>query len=207
MTGILSTLAVAATIFTAGVSAAATTIFPYAASSTTLPSPIVVSGICDGGMIRFNGNRVHSPATVCVLILHADAIIGSAQTEGVHCLGSCTIRNVWFEDVCEDAITILQASGTSYIIGGGARDTEDKVIHHNGGGTVSVTDFFVANFSKFYRSCDQATIRNTCTSGVKNICQRYMGNTSGNEPKLMGTGNDRYHCIYDSTVKRASTCI
>ena len=34
--------------------------------------------------------------------------------------GSCTLNNVWFEDVCEDAITIKQESGTSYINGGGA---------------------------------------------------------------------------------------
>jgi hypothetical protein len=82
-----------------------------------------------------------------------DVIIGSAQTEGVHCLGPCTIRNVWWEDVCEDALTIKQTSGTSYIIGGGARNAADKVIQHNGGGTVSVTDFFVSNFGKLYRSC------------------------------------------------------
>ncbi|KAF8540066.1 hypothetical protein BDD12DRAFT_52474 [Trichophaea hybrida] len=49
-------------------------------------------------------------------------------------------------------ITILQASGTSYIIGG-ASNAKDKVIQHNGGGTVSAIDFFVANFGKLYRSC------------------------------------------------------
>lgn len=38
------------------VSAAATTVFPSAASSTTLSSPISVSGTYDGGMKRFNRN-------------------------------------------------------------------------------------------------------------------------------------------------------
>jgi pectate lyase len=48
-----------------------------------------------------------------------DVVIGSKQSEGVHCLGQCTLINVWFEDVCEDAITLKQKSGTSKILGGG----------------------------------------------------------------------------------------
>jgi pectate lyase len=38
-----------------------------------------------------------------------NVIIGKNQMEGVHCLGPCTLRFVWFEDVCEDAITIVSA--------------------------------------------------------------------------------------------------
>ena len=30
-----------------------------------------------------------------------NAIIGKDQIEGVHCLGACTIENVWWVDVCE----------------------------------------------------------------------------------------------------------
>lgn len=36
-----------------------------------------------------------------------NVIIGKNQMEGVHCLGACTLEFVWFEDVCEDAITIV----------------------------------------------------------------------------------------------------
>ena len=37
-----------------------------------------------------------------------NVIIGADQAEGVYCLGGgCTIENVWFEDVCEDAISIV----------------------------------------------------------------------------------------------------
>lgn len=48
-----------------------------------------------------------------VFVLRAGAtlrnvIIGKNQAEGVYCLGGgCTIENVWFEDVCEDAISIV----------------------------------------------------------------------------------------------------
>lgn len=66
-------------------------------------------------------------------------MIGRDNQEGIHCLGPCTIRNVWFEKVCEDAITLLQGSGISAIIGGGARSAVDKVIQHNGGGELAIS--------------------------------------------------------------------
>lgn len=31
----------------------------------------------------------------------SNVIIGARQIEGVHCLGACTLRNVWFRDICE----------------------------------------------------------------------------------------------------------
>lgn len=52
-----------------------------------------------------------------------------------------------------DALTIKQTSGTSYIIGGGAFKASDKIIQHNGGGTVSIKDFYAEDFGKVYRSC------------------------------------------------------
>jgi len=30
-----------------------------------------------------------------------NVIIGADQAEGVHCRGACTIKNVWWSDVCE----------------------------------------------------------------------------------------------------------
>lgn len=64
-----------------------------------------------------------------------------------------TINNVWWADVCEDAITFKQASGTSYINGGGAFHADDKVIQFNGRGTVQVKNFFVSDYGKVARSC------------------------------------------------------
>ncbi|CAL3966742.1 unnamed protein product, partial [Diplocarpon coronariae] len=31
----------------------------------------------------------------------SNVIIGADALEGVHCLGACTLSNVWFRDVCE----------------------------------------------------------------------------------------------------------
>ena len=59
----------------------------------------------------------------------------------------------WWTKVCEDAATFLQSSGTSYVNGGGARGASDKVLQHNGGGTVAVKNFFASDVGKVYRSC------------------------------------------------------
>lgn len=46
-----------------------------------------------------------------------------------------------------------QQSGTSFINGGGAKGAEDKVIQHNGGGTVKVDSFCVRIFFLCYTTC------------------------------------------------------
>jgi hypothetical protein len=48
------------------------------------------------------------------------------------------LTNVWFRDVCEDAISVL-GTGDATIIGGGAQEASDKVVQHNGAGTVTVS--------------------------------------------------------------------
>ncbi|ORY69891.1 pectate lyase-domain-containing protein [Pseudomassariella vexata] len=85
----------------------------------------------------------------------SNVIIGPNQIEGVHCQGACTLTNVWWSAVCEDAFSIKnQDSGdTTYINGGGAFGASDKVVQHNGAGTVSISDFTVSEFGKLYRSC------------------------------------------------------
>ncbi|KAG9405283.1 hypothetical protein AC1031_004391 [Aphanomyces cochlioides] len=85
-----------------------------------------------------------------------NVIIGANQREGVHCEShDCTIENVWWNDVCEDALTIKggSASSVARVIGGGARNAEDKIIQHNGAGTVSIEGFYAQDFGKLYRSC------------------------------------------------------
>lgn len=92
----------------------------------------------------------------------SNVIIGPNQIEGVHCFGNCKLENVWWSAVCEDAFTIKeQGSGdTTTITGGGAFGAEDKVLQHNGGGTMSVSGFTVDNFGKLYRSCGNCKTQN-----------------------------------------------
>ncbi|KAL9619750.1 MAG: hypothetical protein Q9160_005681 [Pyrenula sp. 1 TL-2023] len=101
----------------------------------------------------------------------SNVIIGPNQIEGIHCQGACTLTNVWWSAVCEDAFTIkTQAAGeTTKISGGGAFGADDKVLQHNGGGTLSVSDFTVNTFGKLYRSCgncDSMTDRHVIFDGI-----------------------------------------
>ncbi|KAL1688308.1 polysaccharide lyase family 3 protein [Schizophyllum commune] len=124
---------------------------------------MTVTGDFDGGNVRFDRGtsctgQAEGGDSDAVFLLEEGAslsnvVIGADQAEGVHCLGSCTLTNVWFEAVCEDAITIKQDSGTSTITGGGAKGADDKVVQHNGGGTVVIDSFCVQDFGKLYRSC------------------------------------------------------
>ncbi|KAK0455305.1 polysaccharide lyase family 3 protein [Desarmillaria tabescens] len=126
------------------------------AASCTFPTPPSTSSLSSPRTIEagesFDGGNVSSTEETEGASL-SNVVIGADQSEGIHCLGSCTLTNVWFEDVCEDAITIKQTSGTSTISGGGAKGADDKVIQHNGGGTVAVDSFCVEDFGKLYRSC------------------------------------------------------
>ncbi|KAK1943332.1 putative pectate lyase D [Phytophthora citrophthora] len=100
-----------------------------------------------------------------------NVIIGKDQMEGVHCEQSgCTIQNVWWDDVCEDALSIKGGSSGSVakVIGGGARHAQDKVVQHNGQGTVSIEGFYVEDFGKLYRSCGTCGLKNLKVN-VKNV--------------------------------------
>ncbi|KAH6695765.1 pectin lyase fold/virulence factor [Plectosphaerella plurivora] len=118
-----------------------------------------------------------------------NVIIGKTVGEGVYCKGGgCNLEFIWFEDVCEDAISI-----------------SDKVIQHNGCGRVNIINFYAEDYGKVYRSCgtcqkcarevyvegvtarkggevvgitkangDKATLVNVCTD-AKTPCQNYNG--------------------------------
>ncbi|KAL4982700.1 pectate lyase H [Aspergillus falconensis] len=112
-----------------------------------------------------------------------NVIIGSDQIEGVHCEGSCTIENVWWEAVCEDALSLKTGDGPFNVVGGGAQGADDKVIQHNGGGTVTVSDFTVYDFGKLYRSCgncDDQYERHIVIEGVTAVSGKYLVGINSN---------------------------
>lgn len=156
-------LALAALVVATPARRAASCTFPDPPSTSSLSEPMSVTGDFDGGNVRFDRGEACTGQSEggdsnAVFLLEdgaslSNVVIGADQAEGVHCLGSCTLTNVWFEAVCEDAITIKQDSGTSTISGGGAKGAEDKVVQHNGGGTVVIDSFCVQDFGKLYRSC------------------------------------------------------
>ncbi|KAF2654953.1 polysaccharide lyase family 3 protein [Lophiostoma macrostomum CBS 122681] len=177
-------------VITAGASlaAAATTntnlqsVFPSPSGTTALAAvrTITAGQSLDGGMKQWD----RSPSTCneqaeggdsdAVFLLAdgatlSNVIIGPNNGEGVHCLGTCTLNNVWWTDVCEDAATFKQKSGTSYVNGGGARNADDKVLQHNGAGTVAVKNFYAENVGKLYRSCGNCGTQYARASTFDNV--------------------------------------
>lgn len=146
------------------------TTLPAAASKITTSSTISVSGTKDYNMQQVCadpsslGAGDQSENQKPVFMLAANAVLknviiggsGCSAADGVHCEnGSCTLENVWFGDVGEDAVT-FKGSSTSQVMtitGGGAFSASDKVIQHNGPGTIKISNFYVNTVGKLYRSC------------------------------------------------------
>jgi hypothetical protein len=100
-----------------------------------------------------------------------NVIIGNLGQDGIHCKGSCTLTNIWWEDVGEDAAT-LKGSSSSQVMtieGGGARSASDKVFQHNGPGTMNIRNFFVDSFGKLYRSCGNCSTQFKRTVVIENL--------------------------------------
>ncbi|TKX19784.1 pectate lyase-like protein [Elsinoe australis] len=135
-------------------------------SIVSLAKPSTISGSFNGGNKEFDrGQPCNSDADTgsdsAVFILEngaslSNVIIGANALEGVHCKGACTLTNVWFRDVCEDAISVL-GNGNALITGGGAANAKDKVVQHNGRGTVTIRNYQVNVAGKLYRGCGDCT--------------------------------------------------
>ncbi|KAG9256927.1 pectate lyase-domain-containing protein [Emericellopsis atlantica] len=141
-----------------------TTTLPQSSGAVATNAAIVVSGSLDGGMKLYDrsprvcAEQDETGENDAMFILEdgatlSNVIIGPNQAEGVHCKGQCTLINVWWQDVCEDALTIKQNSGTSYVIGGGAFKASDKIFQFNGFGTLDIKNFYAQDYGKVARSC------------------------------------------------------
>lgn len=162
-----------------------TTKLPASSGYVALPTATVISGSFDGKMYKYDRKgssgacqgQTETGEADAVFILESGAkisnvIIGKDQAEGIHCRGPCTVTNVWWEDVCEDAITIKQTGSgdVSTISGGGAFGAEDKIVQHNGAGTVKISNFYAENFRKLYRSCGNCSTSYKRSVVIDNVC-------------------------------------
>ncbi|APE21475.1 MULTISPECIES: pectate lyase [Streptomyces] len=163
--GITGAAVVTTTLLAPAGAASALPAWPQANGSKPVPASIEVSGSYDGKLQRFYGTgelgsdgQDEDQPPVFVLkdgAVLKNVIIGSPAADGVHCLGSCTLQNVWWENVGEDAATFKGTSASSVyaVYGGGAKSASDKVFQFNGAGKLVVTKFQVADFGKLVRSC------------------------------------------------------
>ncbi|HYN93271.1 MAG TPA: pectate lyase [Pilimelia sp.] len=157
------------------------TTFPSPAGQVRVTGTTNVSGSFDGGMKRYygigDGGQSESQDAMFELAAGAtlrNVIIGAPAGDGVHCNGNCTLINVWWEDVGEDAATFL--GGSSYSInGGGAKGASDKIFQHNGPGTLTISNFYAETGGKLYRACGNCSashqrhvvMNNVTVRGVK----------------------------------------
>ena len=113
---------------------------------------------CDGGSeSQAPVISLKNGATIKNLVLKS-----GAAADGVHCIsGSCTLSNVVWAGVCEDAATLEAGAGSGgrlTISGGSATGADDKVFQHNAiGGTIAITGFTGGSMGKLVRSCGDCT--------------------------------------------------
>ncbi|GIE95337.1 pectate lyase [Paractinoplanes rishiriensis] len=154
---------------------------PPATGEQQVTETIEVSGNFDGANKRFVGAgdlgdggqdegqdplfRLAAGATL------SNVILGSPAADGVHCAGSCTLRNVFWEDVGEDAATFRGTNATVVVDGGSAAQASDKVFQDNrgAGGSVTIRNFEVTDFGKFYRSCGNCSTQAARSVTLSNI--------------------------------------
>lgn len=85
-----------------------------------------------------------------------NVIISKPGADGVHCVGTCELFNVWWENVGEDALTVKEPCNVR-VTGGGAFHAEDKVFQVNAPTSLSIRDFYADGFQTFVRVNGGAT--------------------------------------------------
>jgi hypothetical protein len=174
-------------IMTSGASEASAATWPTPNGSQGVSSTIPVSGTKDYGMKRLygtgdlgSGGQDEDQGPILELANGAvlkNVIIGAPAADGIHCKGSCTLQNVWWEDVGEDAATFKGTSSSSVytVSGGGAKEASDKVFQFNGAGTLNVSHFAVKNFGTFVRSCGNCRTQYKRTINLNTIEVTWKG--------------------------------
>jgi pectate lyase len=193
--------------------------WPVPTKSTPVTSTIPVSGTYDGGLKRFYGSGalggdgqdegqdpIFKLADGAVL---KNVILGTPAADGVHCTGSCTLQNVWWEDVGEDAATFKgkSASAVYTVTGGGARKAADKVFQFNGAGKLSISKFQVADFGKLVRSCGNCSTQYTRTVALDGVEVTAPGKSIvGINSNFSDTATLRNIVIYGDSAKKIVPC-
>jgi pectate lyase len=138
-----------------------------------------------------------------------NVIMGKHAADGIHCEGTCTIKNVWFPYVCDDAVTALSgSSGTVTIDGGGAKNAHDKLFQDNSHGKFIISNFYGEKLGKMYRACGSGgacddtkanlTITNVTAVGVDQIAGVTKGRDTATFSKVCTFQTPTICEIYDS---------
>ncbi|MEW2609439.1 pectate lyase [Streptomyces sp. NPDC047880] len=200
--------------------AGAASSWPTDKGKTPVSKTIPVSGVRDGGMKMFHGtgalgggsqdegqDPLFELADGAVL---KNVIIGTPAADGVHCKGSCTLQNVWWTDVGEDAASFKGKSSSAVykVIGGGARNADDKVLQFNGAGTLNVSGFQVQNAGKLVRSCGNCKTQYKRTIVLSDIdVTAPMNSIVGVNANYGDTATLSKIRIHGDSKKKIKTCV
>jgi hypothetical protein len=134
---------------------------PPAKGTVIVNEPIVVkAGVpFDGGGKLYQagpalGDGGQSETQKPVFILEPGATLQNVQVaggDGVHTKGDATLKDVWWKDVGEDAMT-MKGPGNVKVIGGGAYNATDKIFQINNPGSLSIEGFTADTFGKAVRT-------------------------------------------------------
>ncbi|WP_406370794.1 pectate lyase [Streptomyces sp. NBC_00647] len=201
-------------------SAGAATTWPEAKGSKAVSSTISVSGTYDGKLTKFYGSGalgtggqdedqgpIFELADGAVL---KNVVIGTPAADGVHCLGSCTLQNVWWLDVGEDAASFKGTSSSAVykVYGGGAKGADDKVLQFNGAGKLVVSKFQVENFGKLVRSCGNCKTQFKRTVVIADVDVTAPGKAiAGINSNYGDTASLRNIRVHGDTKKKIKTCV
>jgi hypothetical protein len=197
----------------AAAGAGACAAWPTAKSSQNVSATIAVSGTYDGMMKRYVGsgalgssNQDEGQDPLFNLASGAtlkNVIIGSPAADGIHCDGTCTLENVWWEDVGEDAATLKGSSDSQVmtITCGGAKHAADKVFQHNGPGTMRIEHFQVEDFGKLYRSCGNCSSQHERHVEMSDVTATSGGVLAGINTNYNDTAKFSNITIHDAAMK------
>ncbi|MBT0769549.1 pectate lyase [Kineosporia sp. J2-2] len=187
--------------------------WPTATGTTNLTATKTVSSY-DGGMKRVQGWGGSQDEDQDPLFIVKDGgtiqnvIIGNKAGDGIHCEGTCLIKNVWWEDVGEDAATQKgKVSGqVMQIDGGGAKKADDKVFQQNGPGKLVVQNFVIQDFGKLYRSCGNCSTQYQRSAEFYNVIVVDPGKSlAGINTNYKDTATFKWIRLYDDD-KSISIC-
>jgi len=200
--------------------AGAASSWPTPTGSKAVSSTIKVSGTYDGKLTKFYGSgdlgtdgQDEDQGPIFELADGAtlkNVIIGTPAADGVHCKGSCTLQNVWWLDVGEDAASFKGTSSSAVytVYGGGAKNADDKVLQFNGAGKLVVSRFQVENFGKLVRSCGNCKTQYKRTIIIDDVDVTAPGKAIvGVNANYGDTAALRNIRIHGDSSKKIKTCV
>lgn len=139
-----------------------------------------------------------------------NVIVGTHGADGIHCKGSCMIKNVWFPYVCDDMVTAASgSSGTVTVDGGGGKNAHDKLFQDNSHGKFIIQNFYGEKLGKMYRACGQGgacsttkgnvTFTNVTAVGVDQVAGVTKGRDTATFSKICTFQTPTICNIYDSS--------